>query len=169
MNHRTAVMAWVVGGLLGSGTNVARAADGEGPATSDQNFDAQGNIVRVGPVQERAAPTLAASALACLELHRSDGTWAIQVSFNPNTYPFTITGGSITGTICGSPNWTVTGGTLGSSLTLNATYTGAGSCAQSATIVGNFASPAAYSGTYGFNGNSSLIEHKILFKGWGPC
>ncbi|QRN96590.1 hypothetical protein JRI60_47625 [Archangium violaceum] len=169
MNYRNAFSALVVGGLVGGWMNVAVAAE-PGRSAADQNIDAQGNPVRIGSVQQSGFSTLAASSLACLELHTvGGGTWQIQAIIDPNSYPFNIIGGNISGTICNSPNWAVTGGTLGSSVTINASYTGTASCAGTASIVGSFAAPAAYSGTYGFNGSSTSFGHRILFKGWGPC
>ncbi len=110
-----------------------------------------------------------AEATACFELHDGAGvTWEIQVTFNPNTYPFQVLGGTIQGTICGSPDWTVAGGSFSTTLALEAFHSG-GACASQVNIVGNFQTPSSYAGTYGFDGSSTAFPHTTLFKGWNPC
>lgn len=128
-------------------------------------FDAQGNT----PPQALKADK-ALTDKVCLRLHNGAGaTWNIDLTINPNTFPYQITGGSIKGTICDSPKWAVTGGSLGPTMTVNAKYTGTASCAQKVSIVGNQRFPPSYKGTYGFNGPSTGFNHTSLFIGFGPC
>jgi hypothetical protein len=129
-------------------------------APSAQQFNAQGEQVQGG-----AAAAATATAHACLEFYNSPtNTWKIDVTFNPLSYPYVITGGTIKGTICGSPNWVVTGGSMGGSLLVNANRTGAPApCANTVTIVGTFRNPSSYAGTYGFDGQSTSFTHTSLY------
>lgn len=137
-------------------------------AAQRPQYDAQGKKLEPGDAVPKAAFKGAATT-ACLQLHNGSGvTWNITVTFDPNTYPFNITGGSIKGTICNSPNWKVTGGSMGPTLTIKATQPAAGGCATSVTIVGNFQNPPSYRGTYGFNGASTTFKHTTLFLGYSP-
>ena len=81
-------------------------------------------------------------------------------------YPYNVTGGAITGNICGAP-WHVTGGSLGSSLSINgAINTPQSGCSSTISVVGNANTPSGYAGTYGFNGSSSMFTHHTLFLGF---
>jgi hypothetical protein len=135
------------------------------------HFDAQGNPVADHAAQEEAVKAaVVGTATACFELHNGAGVvWEIQVTINPNTYPFHVLAGTIKGTICGSPAWAVTSGSFGTTLVLEAFHTGGGSCASRVDIVGNFQTPSSYAGTYGFNGSRTTFPHTTLFKGWNPC
>jgi len=105
-----------------------------------------------------------ASATACLTLYNGPSiTWQINVTFNPNVYPYVILGGTITGTICGTPNGTVTGGSIGPTLTIQGNLNGGTSCATTVTIVGTYQAPTGYAGTYGFNGASNSFPQTTLF------
>jgi hypothetical protein len=140
------------------GTGQPPGAEAEAPG----QFDPQGR--RISAEEARAlAPT--GVAKACLELHNgATVTWKIDVTYNPNSYPFTITGGSIKGTICGSPNWVVTGGSMGPNLTITAKRTGGGGgCANTVTIVGHYQNPPSYAGTYGFDGASTSFAHTSVY------
>jgi hypothetical protein len=107
----------------------------------------------------------AISTTAKLTLHNGAGvTFTIAVEFSPNTYPFRLIGGEITGSICGAP-WKITGGVLGDELRVDARRAGEGSCAETITVVGEFVNPSAYRGTYGFNGTSSSFPHTTIFHG----
>jgi len=87
--------------------------------------DAAGKLVTPEEALKLAVPT--ASASACLTLYNGPSVkWQISVTFNPNTYPFFITGGSIKGTICGSPKGVVTGGTIGPNLLIHGNLDGGG-------------------------------------------
>lgn len=101
---------------------------------------------------------------ACLELHNGVAVFPINVTINPDVYPYTITGGTIGANLCDAANWTITGGSLGSALTLKATYHGTASCAASLTISGNFNPPPSYIGTYTFPG--ATFNHHTLFLGY---
>jgi hypothetical protein len=133
------------------------------PAATAAHYNAQGE--RISEKDAQALAAAAASANACLTLYNGPGlTWKIDVTFNPNTYPFAITGGTIKGNICGSPNWVVTGGSMGPNLLINAKRTGGGgSCASTVTIVGHFQDPPSYAGTYGFDGVSTSFSHTSLY------
>jgi hypothetical protein len=138
-------------------------------ARTNQYFDAQGS-----PVADQAAwvdaikASVVGEATACFELHNgANVVWEIQVTFNPNTYPFHVLGGQIRGTICGPP-WTITSGYFSTTLVLEGFHLG-GPCASQVDIVGNFQTPSSYAGTYGFDGNRTSFPHTTLFKGWIPC
>jgi hypothetical protein len=114
------------------------------------------------------ATALAAQVTTCLVLHSDATTFTIRVDVDANANPPQILGGQISGMICGGP-WVITGGTIGSCLVLNASHQGSGSCASTITIVGSFANPPRWVGTYGFNGDSSAFRHTTVFNGWRPC
>lgn len=141
------------------------------PAAQAQKdrYDAQGKKAAPGEALAKF-PLKGVSKSACLELHNGPGvTWNITVTFDPNSIPFTVTGGTIKGTICGSPNWQVTGGFLRPTLKITAKQTPpVGNCASTVTIVGNFQGPPSYKGTYGFNGSSTMFNHTTLFLGYSP-
>ncbi|MFG3255546.1 hypothetical protein [Streptomyces sp. NPDC048172] len=98
-----------------------------------------------------------------LELHNGAVTFAIEVKYNPNTYPHVVTGGQITSGICGAP-WDITGGLIGQQIRLDAKRAGQGSCASTLTIVGEYQNPPAYRGTYGFDGATSSFKHTTKFE-----
>ena len=128
--------------------------------------DATGRVIT--EAQAKAAPPTA-QAEACLTLYNGPAVkWQISVTFNPNTYPFVITKGSITGTICGSPKGIVTGGSIGPNLLIEGNLDGGSGCASTVTIVGHYQNPASYAGTYGFNGSSTEFPHTTLYC-CGPC
>ncbi|HET6856305.1 MAG TPA: hypothetical protein VFH94_04320 [Streptomyces sp.] len=98
-----------------------------------------------------------------LELHNGQTTFAIEVKYNPNTYPHVVTGGQITSGICGAP-WDITGGFIGEQIRLDAKRAGQGSCANTITIVGEFQNPSSYRGTYGFDGATSSFKHTTKYQ-----
>jgi hypothetical protein len=106
----------------------------------------------------------AVSTTVRLTLHNTAVTFEIEAEINPNTYPFTLTGGQITSGICGAP-WKITGGFFGDDLILQATREGQGSCATTITVVGEYVRPGAYRGTYGFDGTSSSFRHTTFYRG----
>jgi hypothetical protein len=114
---------------------------------------------------EEAVKLVAAlpQASACLTLYNGPVKWEINLTFNPDTYPFVITGGTITGGICGSPKGVVTGGSMGPALTIHGNLDGGPGCASTVTIVGHFQDPASYAGTYGFDGSSTEFPHTTLY------
>jgi hypothetical protein len=129
--------------------------------------DAAGKLITPEEALKLVFPM--ASASACLTLYNGPTVkWQISVTFNPNTYPFFITGGSIKGTICGSPKGVVTGGTMGPNLLIHGNLDGGGGCAATVTIVGHYQDPSSYSGTYGFDGSSTEFSHTTLYC-CGPC
>jgi hypothetical protein len=137
-------------------------------AEAVREFGPDGSLVETREAALAAAAP-AATTTACLELRNGAGVdWTIQVTVNPNTYPFLVTSGTIKGTICGSP-WTVTGGSLDNALRIDARRAGPGSCASTVTIVGQFQNPSSWRGTYGFDGSSTSFTHTTLFKGWSAC
>jgi hypothetical protein len=137
-------------------------------AAGDKNqfFDAQGRAVS-SKEESLAIAAGPGSRTAYFELHNGAGvTWDIEVFFTPQ-FPYTITGGTIRGTICSSPSWKVTGGTMGPSITINGSNVCPSSgCASSVTIVGKCQCPPSYNGTYGFNGSSTMFNHSLLFRGY---
>ncbi|MFE0103121.1 hypothetical protein [Streptomyces sp. NPDC059009] len=121
--------------------------------TRDEAFATQAVEVSAEAVQTDAK----------LTLHNGAVTFEMTVKYNPNTYPFVITGGQITSGICGAP-WDITGGSLGNSLRIDAKRAGQGSCANTITIVGQFQNPPSYRGTYGFDGQSSSFNHTTRYQ-----
>jgi hypothetical protein len=135
-------------------------------ATSQRFLDATG--AEVDTQETAAAAPQAGAATACLELRNGAVSFVIEVNVDPNTYPFVISGGTIKSGICGAP-WNVTGGFLGTSLRIDATRQGSGSCADTIIVVGEEQFPPSWRGTYGFDGQSSSFKHSTLFHGWSPC
>jgi len=99
-----------------------------------------------------------------MTLHNGGVTFEIEAQISPSSYPFRLTGGQIKSGICGAP-WNITGGYLGDDMRLDATRAGDGNCANTISIVGEFVHPAAYRGTYGFDGTSSSFPHATLYHG----
>ena len=134
---------------------------------SQKTYDPTGKSIAAHEAAEFLARS--ASATACLTLYNGPSVkWQITVTFNPNTYPFVITGGSIKGTICGSPKGVVTGGSMGPNLLIHGNLEGGASCASTVTIVGHYQDPSSYAGTYGFDGSSTNFSHTTLYC-CGPC
>ncbi|HET9657947.1 MAG TPA: hypothetical protein VFP72_21525 [Kineosporiaceae bacterium] len=119
-------------------------------------------------VETRDAATAtpqAGQAYATVELRNGVVSFVIELTLDPNTYPFMITGGTIVSGICGAP-WNVTTGYLGATMLIEATRHGQGNCANKITVVGEQISPPAWRGTYGFDGQSSTFRHTTLFRTW---
>ena len=115
------------------------------------------------------AAAAAATRRAYFELHFAGGgvIFEIEVLFNPTSHPFAITGGTIKGSICNSPTWVVTGGSIGQSLQINGSNVcPSPSCASSITIIGKCECTPSYIGTYGFDGSSTMFNHSTLFLGY---
>jgi hypothetical protein len=123
--------------------------------------DAAGALVETRE-EAFAAPRAATTGIR-LTLHNGGITFEIQAEIDPNTYPFRLTGGEITSGICGAP-WSITGGHVGDDLRLDAKRAGSGSCADTITVVGEYAHPGAYRGTYGFNGTSGSFRHTTWYQ-----
>lgn len=111
-----------------------------------------------------AAPAVG-RATTTVELRNGAVSFVIELTVDPNTYPFMITEGTIVSGICGAP-WKVTNGYLGTTLLIEATRQGQGSCANKITVVGEQVNPPAWRGTYGFDGESSSFRHTTLFREW---
>jgi hypothetical protein len=122
----------------------------------------------VGAAAEKAAaaqPLPAVAAHACLQLYNGNTVlWSIDAIINPNIYPYPITGGTIKGTICGSPNVTITSGALGSTLKVTAKLPNF--CANPVNIIGTSTVPVGYQGTYGFYNSTNQFTHHTLFLGY---
>ncbi|MCH8177632.1 MAG: hypothetical protein IIC09_05460, partial [Proteobacteria bacterium] len=85
------------------------------PITEDERaaFDVEGHSI----AKAKSAAVAAVSQIARFEVYNPSSAslkWRITVRFDPRTYPYKITSGSISGTICDSPKWKVTGGSIGS-------------------------------------------------------
>jgi hypothetical protein len=133
-----------------------------------QRHDPTGKLITLEEARQLAQPI--AQATACLTLYNGPSVkWEISVTFNPNTYPFSIIGGTIKGTICGSPSGVVTGGSIGPTLLIDGTLNGGSGCAASVTIVGHYQDPSSYAGTYGFDGSATEFSHTTLYCECGPC
>jgi hypothetical protein len=134
------------------------------PASVEHRFhNAQGAEVKTRDeafaAQQEVSPE-AVAATARLELHNgATVTWELEVRYNPNTHPYVVLGGQITGTIAGPP-WNITGGFIGDTLRLDAKrHDGT----ATVTIVGEYQNPPAYRGTYGFNGATSSFKHTTVY------
>jgi hypothetical protein len=132
---------------------------------AQQMPDSNGRIGR-----EAGAPTFALApgtppTTSCLQLHLGSTVFNFNVNVDPDVYPYPITGGTITGSICQAP-WTVTSGSLGNSLTINGQRNPVSGCSSSISVVGNFDNPSSYAGTYGFDGSSTMFNHHTLFLGY---
>ena len=92
---------------------------------------------------EAVATPQAGTQIARLELRNGSVSFTIEAQVDPNTYPFKITGGTITSGICGAP-WNITGGHLGQDMRLDATRAGSGSCANTITVVGEQQGPPSW-------------------------
>jgi hypothetical protein len=135
------------------------------PATPQPKPNANGAVGAEAARQAALPPPAAATAHACLQLYNGNSVlWSIDAIINPNVYPYPITGGTIKGTICGSPNVTITGGTLGSSLSVTANLPSG--CATPVKIIGTSTVPVGYQGTYGFFGSTGPFTHHTLFLGY---
>ncbi|MEV7339882.1 hypothetical protein [Streptomyces sp. NPDC093544] len=136
-------------------------------AGSDRRFhNAQGAEVKTRDeafAAQRDLTSESVSTDAKLELHNGAVTFAIEVRYNPNTYPHVVTGGKITSGISDAP-WDLTGGFIGETIRLDAKRSGQGSSATTITIVGEFQNPSAYRGTYGFDGASSSFKHTTRYQ-----
>jgi hypothetical protein len=148
----------------------SKKAGGKKAAVSAETkfYDARGGASATKQPAASFAGTQA-TRRAYLELHYDGGgpvIFEIEVNFIP-VFPFTITGGTIKGSICNSPTWVVTGGTMGPALTIRGSNVcPSPNCASSITIVGKCQCPPCFVGTYGFNGNSTAFGHTTLFLGY---
>lgn len=143
-------------------TSAAHKKKGQG---RDHRFiDAQGSEVTTrdeafAPHRERDVAAEALQVTTGMRLNNGALSFEMEVRYNPNTYPHTVTGGRITSGVCGAP-WDITGGSIGPNLRLEATRRGGpGTCARSMTVIGQFQVPLSYRGTYGFDGQSSTFPH----------
>ncbi|GAA2081729.1 hypothetical protein GCM10009801_40940 [Streptomyces albiaxialis] len=144
---------------------MATAAKKKGQGSEHRYINPQGAEVKTRDEAFASAMEATPEALETsskLELHNGTVTFAIEVKYNPNTYPHVVTGGQITSGICGAP-WDITGGLIGQQIRLDAKRTGQGSCANTLTIVGEYQNPPAYRGTYGFDGAASSFRHTTKF------
>lgn len=147
-------------------TQAAQKKKAQGRSSEHRFFNPQGAEVKTRDEAFAAPREVSPEALATeakLELHAGSVTFAIQVKYNPNTYPHVVTGGQITSGICGAP-WDITGGVIGQQMRLDAKRAGQGSCANTITIVGEYQNPPAYRGTYGFDGSSSSFKHTTKYE-----
>jgi hypothetical protein len=135
-----------------------------GIANAQQGADTNGRVGG-GPEAAAALATSVSPATACLQLHLGSTVFNFNVNINADVYPYAITGGTITGSICQAP-WSVTGGSLGNALTITGQRTPVAGCANTVHVVGNFNNPSSYIGTYGFNGSSNQFDHHTLFLGY---
>jgi hypothetical protein len=132
-------------------------------------FDSRGGVAATRQEAIAAVAAAAATRRAYFELHSVGGgaIFEIEVLFNPTSYPFVITGGTIKGNICNSPTWVVTGGSIGPSVRIDGSNVCPGpNCASSISIVGKCQCTPSYVGTYGFDGSSTSFKHSTLFLGY---
>ncbi|MGP3983620.1 hypothetical protein [Streptomyces sp. KR80] len=131
------------------------------PETRQRYLNPQGTEVKTR--EEALAAPEAVTATLALELHNGTVTFAMEVKYAPNTYPFVVTGGTIRSGICGAP-WQITGGFLGDTLRLDAKRQGTGNCANKITVVGEYQNPPSWRGTYGFDGAASSFKHTTMYQ-----
>ena len=140
------------------------------PADQVKFFDSRGGVAATRQEAFAADPAAAAATRrAYFELHSVGGgaIFEIEVFFNPTSYPFVITGGTIKGNICNSPTWVVTGGSIGPSVRIDGSNVcPSPNCASSISIVGKCQCTPSYIGTYGFDGSSTSFKHSTLFLGY---
>jgi hypothetical protein len=151
---RRVACAWVVLAIC------ALAAAGQEKAAGKAKPDPNGYL---------QPPKVAAAALAqphaCLNLRNGPSvSWFIDVTFDPNTYPFKLTGGTIKGTICDPGQYQITSGSMGNALQISAKHTGSGSCGPIVNINGTFQNPPSYKGTY-----LGSLSQTSLFLGYMAC
>ncbi len=113
------------------------------------------------------------STTFCMHSTSSYGIdWYWELQGVRNGMEVDVVGGNISGTICGSMDWDVTGGVITlTSMTLSANYVGGGSCATPLNLIGSRTPPAppVWSGTYGWFGSNSDFPHDTEFVNIGPC
>lgn len=161
----------IFAGLAAAALLSTAMANAEGPTIAAKAIkgggfvDPAGAVSPKAPALTKAAPA-GSPAKACLQLHLGATVFNFALDINADTYPYPITGGTITGGICGAP-WHVTGGSLGNALTINgAINTPVPNCSSTIAVVGNANVPSGYAGTYGFNGSSTMFSHHTLFLGY---
>jgi hypothetical protein len=157
----------VVGLLLVGVTASAQHLDGDGSRERPSLQTTPDGSLLGAEVETERRPE-APFATACFQLnHESETIFYINVILSLDSYPYNITGGSISGIICDSPNWMVTGDLVGPKLLINGTHTGPNpGCADTISILGRFSPPAGYAGTYGFNGSKDDFTQTTLFLGF---
>ncbi len=120
-----------------------------------ERFDPNGRKLKPGEQPAKPTTDKPTRKKARFELYHEtaqDFKWAIDVEFDPRVYPYKILGGSISGSICGSPNWEVTGGSFGAGLVIKAKNTKPQpNCSEFVAITGSATSPSTYGGTYYFS------------------
>src|SRR3954469_7661789 len=79
----------------------------QAPKKPGGKADANGHV---GAEAGKVAAKALGVTKACVELHNGGAVFDFDLTINPDVYPFPITGGTIKGSICDSPNWQVTGG-----------------------------------------------------------
>jgi hypothetical protein len=142
------------------------AVTGADEQTASQASTVPSNVSPTGEVggSQSVITPRATNATACFQLNNGGATFFINANIDLSTYPYNIVGGNIGGNICDAPNWTLTSGTVGGSLTINGTHTGTGACAATIQVTGNFGAPDTYPGTYGFP--TSAFPHRTMFLGF---
>jgi hypothetical protein len=116
-------------------------------------------------IPERGGVTVCFNSTSTLGI---DWFWTIDVVRSGGVV--NVLGGFISGTICDSPNWDVTGGTItGTSMSFSGVYVGSSSCADVVELDGSRTPPGprVWSGLYGFPAPS--FPHDTAFAGFGPC
>jgi len=167
MKTKIATLAVFAAALLGA----SAMANAEGLMVKQLKgayIDAEGKMVEKSEAMTamKAKALSGSPAKACLQLHLGSTVFNFNLDINADTYPYPVTGGTITGNICGAP-WHVTGGSLGSSLTIHgAINTPVSGCSSTISVVGNANVPSGYAGTYGFGGSSTMFNHHTLFLGF---
>jgi len=133
--------------------------------------DAQGTIGLSARTQSGAGVLSGSPSKVCLQLHLGAAVFNFNLNFDADIYPYPITGGAITGSIC-SGAWHVTGGFMGTTLEINGQINTLNSnCMSFIKVVGASAvNLPSYVGSYGFsqtstNVPSNMFTHHTLFLG----
>jgi hypothetical protein len=147
-------------GLMPGGVN-AQQPQGAAPAAALPDTNGSTSTGGVAPL----AAVGASPSTACLQLHLGATVFNFNLNINADVYPYAITGGSITGSICQAP-WTVTGGSLSNNLAIQGQHAPVTGCSTTISVMGTFDNPSSWIGTYGFNGSSTMFSHHTLFLGY---
>jgi len=138
------------------------------PLTAAQSIDANGRAIELAdlPFLEGAG-----GLTVCFNMVEAGIDWNWELEVVTGGGMATVTGGNISGTICDSPNWSVTGGNINpTSIDLSGVYDGVESCADNVDLIGDRNGGGfTWTGTYGFFGANDSFPQSISFVGVGAC